>query len=347
MRKLLILFFVLVLTGCVRENTTVPLIIYNMEDEYIADFQSKIVENAENVVDIITYDSQNSQVIQNEFIERLIEESPLLIVNPVDRLSAYNIIEKAKSTNTPIIFINREPLITDMLKGDNIYYIGANPIGSAVLQAEIVMDLFGGDPLELNENDSNGDNIIQAVILKGQIGHQDAELRTQYVVSEIEENGYGLEILEIRVANFDMLTAQNEMKLLLEDYGDQIEVVIANNDAMAIGAINTLIEEEYFVDENSNDIIDRDTEAWLPVIGLDGLKNAIELIHSGYLYGTVINDSQSMAEAIISLSNIIINNQSLDSIEFEITNEKYIWIAYQKYTWIDFEKHKNDNINIQ
>jgi len=332
MRKFLILFLVLILSGCAQENTVVPLIIYDMEDEYMADFESRILENAVNIIDIETYDSQNSQVIQNEFIEKLIEDSPLLIVNPVDRLSAYNIIEKAKATNTPIIFINREPLVTDMALGSNIYYIGADPIGSAVLQAEIVMDLFGGNPSLLNERDLNGDNKIQAIILKGQIGHQDAELRTEYVILEIEENGFILEVLEIRVANFDMVTAQNEMSLLLEDYGDQVEVVIANNDAMAIGAINTLIEEKYFVDENLNNIIERDTETWLPVIGIDGLAVSIELIDTGYLYGTVINDSQSMAEAIVALSYAILNEQSLDNIGFEITNNKYVWIDYQKYT---------------
>lgn len=332
MRKLLILFLILVLSGCSSMSDSVPLIIYDMKDDYMEDFERRIVENAEGIIDIKTYDSRGSQVIQNELIEELIMKYPLLIVNPVDRLSAYTIIEKANETKTPLIFINREPLNTDLENSEDVYYIGADPVGSAVLQAEIVMDLFGGNAQALNSKDLNGDNVIQAIILKGQIGHQDAELRTEYVISEIEDNGYNLEVLEIRVANFSMETAEIEMSLLLEEYGDAVEVVIANNDAMAIGAINTLVEEGYFIDTNNNDIIERDMEAWIPVIGIDGLEASIDLIDRGFLYGTVINDSESMAEAIVALANAIVNDLNISDLEYEIIDGKYIWIEYQKYT---------------
>jgi len=333
MKKLLIALLLLtILSSCKKETPVVPLIIYDMKDDYMEDFERRIVDNAEGLFETVTYDSQNSQVIQNEYIERLIESSALLIVNPVDRLGAYTIIEKARSTNTPIIFINREPLSSDLALGDQVYYIGANPIESAILQAEIVMDLFGGNPDSLNSMDKNGDNIIQAVILKGQIGHQDAELRTEYVIKEIERNGYTLEVLEIMVANFDMTTAETVMALLLEEYGQSIEVVISNNDAMAIGAIHTLVEQEYFVDTNENGVIERTSETWIPVIGIDGLDASIDLIDSGYLYGTVINDSESMAKAIVALSQAILNGDDIHSIDYEIINDTYIWIAYQKYT---------------
>lgn len=331
MKKILIaILMIILLSSCGQKSTEVPLIIYDMKDNYMEDFVSRIVDNSRGLFSIQTYDSQNSQVIQNEFIEKLIEDAPLLIINPVDRLGAYIIIEKAAKTNTPIIFINREPLSSDLLLGKNVYYIGANPIESAILQAEIVMDLFGGNPVDLNEMDRNNDNVIQAVILKGQIGHQDAELRTEYVIKEIEQNGYSLEVLEIKVANFDMETAETAMLILLEEYGDSIEVVIANNDAMAIGAINTLINQEYFIDTNQNGSIERDTETWLPVIGIDGLDASIELIDSGYLYGTVINDSESMAKAIIALANAILNGDDINSIDYEIVDGIYIWIEYKK-----------------
>jgi len=331
-KTFIILSLLILLSACKQEQGVVPLIIYDMKDDYMEDFEERIVANANGKFEIETYDSQNSQVIQNEYIESLISSAPLLILNPVDRLGAYTIIEKAKSTHTPIIFINREPLSSDLALGEETYYIGANPIESAVLQAEIVMDLFGGNPYNLNDMDKNGDNIIQAVILKGQIGHQDAELRTEYVIKEIEQNGYRLEVLEIKVANFDMATAETAMALLVEEYGESIEVVISNNDAMAIGAIHTLIELEYFVDTNENEIIERTEETWLPVIGIDGLDASIELIDTGYLYGTVINDSESMAKAIIALAQAILNGDDIHSIGYDIVDDTYIWIEYQKYT---------------
>jgi methyl-galactoside transport system substrate-binding protein len=157
-------------------------------------------------------------------------------------------------------------------------------------------------------------------------------LRTEYVISEIEMNGYQLEVLEIRVANFDLETAETEMGLLLEEYGSSIEVVISNNDAMAIGAINTLVEEGYFVDTNSNGVIERETELWIPVIGIDGLPQSIDLIDRGYLYGTVINDSDSMAEVLVQLTKAILSGQDVNDIGYELTDGIYFWVDYQKYT---------------
>ena len=222
-------------------------------------------------------------------------------------------------------------MLIDLLKSDNAYYVGANSISSAILQAQIVMDVFGNNPEELNNRDLNGDNIIQAIVLKGQIGHQDAELRTEYVIKEIDDNGYQLEVLEIRVANFDKVTAKNEMMLLIEEYGDQIEVVISNNDAMAIGALEALNDEGYFYDVNASGRIDRDIDRWVPVVGIDGLEEALELVDDGYLYGTVMIDNEKMARAIVALADALLNHVDLSTIGYEIVNDRYIWIEYQKY----------------
>ena len=335
MKKLIIAVFLLfILTGCERKNDEIPLIIYDMNDTYMEDFESRIVNYSKGKIDVKTYDSQNSQIIQNEHIEKTLKNgAKLLIVNPVDRLGAYTIIEKANQYNTPIIFINREPLRSDLLSSDNVYYVGADPIASALLQAEIVMELFGNNPDNLNEFDLNDDDKIQAIILKGEQGHQDAELRTQHVIEELEREGYDLKILDIKIANFDTDTAYDVMNEMIDLYSDAIEVVISNNDAMAIGAIEALVENQYFVDTNDNGIIEKETEKWLPVIGIDGLDVAVDLIEKGFLYGTVYNDSETMAQAIIELAEAIINKTDLSTISFEMIDEKYIWIEYQKYTF--------------
>ncbi|MBU0996831.1 MAG: galactose ABC transporter substrate-binding protein [Firmicutes bacterium] len=332
MKKALILIMFLLLFGCQTRVPVIPLLIYDMNDDYMRDFESRIQEANLMNFRIETYDCQNSQIIQNEYLEEVLKkDNPLIIINPVDRLSAHAMIEKAKQTGAKIIFINREPLPEDMDLYDSVYYVGADAKQSAELQAEIIMDLFGGNPYSLNEFDLNSDGVIQAVILKGEQGHQDAEARTKYVIDELENEHYQVEVLDIAIANFDMDLAEIAMNQLIEEYGDQFEVVIANNDAMAIGAIKTLTEHQYFDDMDMNGVIDRDTEPWIPVVGIDGLDIAIESMNNGYLYGTVLNDSQSMAEAIVELANILLNNLSLDDFSYVITDSKYIWIDYQKF----------------
>lgn len=332
MKKLGILLFAFFLLGCEVKKSEIPLLIYDMQDAYMFDFEKKIQEATNGFFDLVTVDGQNSQIIQNEDIDKWISAKvPLLIVNPVDRLSVYSIIEKAKKSGTKIIFFNREPLAQDMALYDSVYYVGADAAESAKIQAQIIMELFGNDP-QLNAFDKNGDGVIQAVILKGEQGHQDAEARTKVVVETLTGAGYNVEVLDISIANFDRQTAKTAMDGLITTHGKNIEVVISNNDAMALGAIEALTDKGCFMDTNKDGKIDRASEVWIPVVGIDGLDIAMEQIESGFLYGTVFNDSQNMAEAIVELANLLISGEDVSDLSFSVTNGKYIWISYKKIT---------------
>ncbi|MBN2604680.1 MAG: galactose ABC transporter substrate-binding protein [Bacilli bacterium] len=333
MKKMIfvLVMMVTILSGCTKQTPVIPLIIYNEADPYMYEFAQYIIDKAPSEYTVVSYDSQNSQLIQNEFIEDAFKKnSKVVIINPVDRLGAYTIIEKAKSENIPIIFMNREPLKEDLNLWEHAYYVGAPAAHSAVLQSEIIMDLFG-IPLNLNELDRNNDNIIQLIILKGEQGHQDAETRTDVVIEELENHGYALEILSIEICDWKTSLAYDIMNELIPRYQDQLELVISNNDAMAIGAIEAMVEHEMFVDIDENGFIDHETDTWIPVVGIDGIADAVDLIKSGYLFGTVLNDSESMAEAIIELATAIINGEDIHNIGYEIIDNKYIWVDYQKY----------------
>lgn len=327
----LLVTLIFLLTSCDKKYNEVPLILYNDNDPYILEFKQHIFNAAQGKISIDDYDSENSQLLQNEYIDEVLQKNPkIMIINPVDRLAAFSIIEKVKQYDIPIIFINREPLKVDMNSWNKLYYIGAPAENSAVIQSEIVFDLFK-DPNNLGELDKNGDGIIQLVLLKGEQGHQDAEIRTEVVIRELEAYGYNLEILTYIICDWERSIGYDKMNEFLSTTTIEPELVISNNDAMAIGAIDAMIENELFIDEDNNGIIDKETETWIPVIGIDGISEAFEYIEDGYLYGTVINDSKTMSEVLIELTEALINNTSLDELSFEITNDKYIWIDYQRY----------------
>lgn len=331
---LLVLILITTLTACGDEPTKVPLIIYDYEDLYMNTFEQLIYDNQTiDTYQFDSYNSLNSQIIQNDIVNDLLEDkTKLIVVNPVDRLGVYPMIEKAKQNDTSIIFINREPLKEDLELYDKLYYIGAKPEQSAIIQAEIVSEVFGGNPDSLNYLDKNDDNIIQLVILKGEPGHQDAEIRTEVVVEELERLGFELEILSIEEAYFSQEIASQLITEIVANDEFTFELVIANNDAMAIGAINALKDTDYFVDYNDDGYVDHNTEIWTPIVGIDGLPVALDLIESGYLYGTVLNDSESMAKALNELTDIIINGKDINALSFDVEDDVYIWIDYQKIT---------------
>jgi methyl-galactoside transport system substrate-binding protein len=213
---------------------------------------------------------------------------------------------------------------------DRLYYIGAPAENSAIIQSEMVIELFG-NPNDLSQQDTNNDGIIQLVIFKGEQGHQDAEIRTEVIVDELETYGYELEILSIEICDWQRDKAYDSMNKLLIDLEDDIELVISNNDAMALGAIDAMVENELFIDINENGVIDHEEDTWIPVIGIDGIADATPYLESGHLYGTVINDSQTMSLILIELIQAILNDTDLTTLSFEIEDGKYIWVDYKRY----------------
>ncbi|MGD9909693.1 MAG: galactose ABC transporter substrate-binding protein [Candidatus Izemoplasmatales bacterium] len=335
MKKIVNLFLLLLLfplVSCQADSSKVYLFIYDMNDPYIEQLSENIVSAGKNYFDIEVHDAQNSQIIQNERIEEVLKLNPsLLIINPVDRLGVYPIIEKAKEMDIPVIFINREPLEKDLDIYDQAYYVGAKAEQSGILQAEIVASLFGGNPLSLNEFDKNNDNIIQAIIFKGEQGHQDAELRTEYIESELEGSGFSLDVLTTEICDWNEDIARDRALTILPNY-PEVEVIISNNDAMAIGAIEAMIELGIFVDTNENSIIERDSEPWLPVIGIDGISEAVSWMQRGYLYATVLNDALGQASATVDLAQYILFGTDLSTFDISLENTHYVWVDYEVYT---------------
>lgn len=327
-----ILFALLLCVSCRNVTPKVGLLVYNEKDPFIQVFAGQIIAKADDSFSVSFRNAGNSQLIQNEQIESLLAEKPaLMMINPVDRLGAYAIIQKLQTKNIPIIFFNREPLAQDLALWDKTYYVGARAEQSGQLQAKMVMKLFGGNSARLNSFDRNGDGKIQAIILKGEQGHQDAETRTTEVLHSFEKNGFIVDVLALEVANWNRDEASAKMGRLLVNYQDKMELVLCNNDDMALGAISRMRQAGLFTDTNENGQIDHKDSTWIPVVGIDGLSEAEESISAGYLYGTVKNDSQLMAVAMVELSEVLLARADISSLSVPLQDGKYIWIDYQPY----------------
>jgi methyl-galactoside transport system substrate-binding protein len=329
---LYLLLLGILVSACAPREATVGLLLYNESDPYIMEFARQIMDEAGTSLEITKLDAGNSQLIQNEQIGRLLDAKPdLLMINPVDRLGAYAIIRRLQAEDVPVIFFNREPLANDLSIWEQTYYVGAKAEQSGQMQASLVMDLFGGDPDVLNLYDRNKDGIVQTIVLKGEQGHQDAEIRTREVLRSFESMGLPMEVLALEVANWNRDEAYEKMGRLLGSYSSQVELVVSNNDAMALGAISRMRQADMFKDTNGNGRLDREDDSWIPVVGIDGLREAEESIRDGYLYGTVKNDSLSMAKAMVELARALVIEQDLSSLTFPLDGGKYVWIDYRPF----------------
>lgn len=310
----------LCLSAWAEKPLQIGVCIYDGTDTFMVSLRDKLVEYAQGVAQLSLYDSQNDQNLQNDQVEQLLSSGvDALILNPVDRTAAGYLIEKARARGIPIVFINREPLLEDMQLFDKAYYVGASAAQSGQLSGEIMAEYFLTHP----QADKNGDGIVQYVLLKGEPGHQDAELRSQYALKPLQDAGFGLEKLQEDTGNWQRLQAQDKMSGFLAAYGDRIECVIANNDDMALGAIDALKAAGYF-----------SSGQYMPVVGVDATLPAQTALLQGSLLGTVFNDDANQAKAALRLAVLLINGKTVDeaSLGYPLTNGRYVWIPYKPLT---------------
>lgn len=166
-----------------------------------------------------------------------------------------------------------------MDRWDQLYYIGIDAKESAVLQGTILVEQYKKNPRLL---DRNGDGVVSYVLLEGESSHQDAVIRTEWAIRTLKDHGVPVEKLTGGIANWERSQASALMEQWLEAYPDQIELVISNNDDMALGAI---------------DAMERMGAKDIQVVGIDGTIPGIEAVESGKMLGTVSSDKEKFAWA--------------------------------------------------
>ena len=236
----------------------------------------------------------------------------VLCVNLVDRTAPSNIVRMARQNDIPVIFFNREPVQEDLLQWDKLFYVGCDAAQSGEMQGEIAAEYIRNHP----EVDKNGDGKIQYVLLEGEAGHQDAISRTDLSVKTMIENEIELEKLSYQFADWNRAQAENRMSQLIEQYGSEIELILSNNDEMALGAVEAYKNAGYKEEER-------------PIIfGIDGLTDALEAIESGTMQGTVYNDKEDQARMIALLTVALFQKSDIEG--YGLEDDIYYMSQYRK-----------------
>ena len=287
--------------------------------EYAAD-----KEEATGVaINVELMDASQSQLTQNEQVKSLIEKGcDVICVNLVDRTEPTAITDLAESKQVPIIFFNRELVAEDLERWSELYYVGADALQSGVLEGELAANAFKTNA----KMDKNGDDICQYVVLEGEAGHQDSIVRTEYSVNTLIENGVEAEKLGYAMANWNRAQAQTKTAALLTQFSGKVELIIANNDDMALGAIDALRDSQ----------IPR--EDWPGVVGIDGTDAGLLAVENGEMLGTVYNDKEGQAREMLNLAFAIATNGDKDSIP--LIDGKYVRTPYHKVTQENVENYK-------
>ena len=300
---MLVCCVLLCLTGCgsnkeaQRSVLRVGVVLYTQDDPFINALTDCLKEDLEDYeteslkIIMTVRDGKNDQKLQDEVVEEILDAGcDILVVDLVDRTEPSNIIKMAKNENIPVIFFNREPVREDLMQWEKLYYIGCNAEQSGIMQGEIAAEYINSHP----EVDKNEDGKIQYVLLEGEAGHQDAISRTEYSVKTLMKNDVILEKLSYQLADWNRGQAENRMNRLISQYGKEIELVISNNDEMALGAVEAYRTVGYA------------REDWPVIFGIDGLEDALKAVKAGEMQGSILNDRVDQAKEMAKKADGVI-----------------------------------------
>lgn len=236
--------------------------------------------------------------------------------------------EVLTNKDKPLVFFNRQP--SDPVTGvidmdvmnwsDKTYYVGFDAAGGGAVQGKLIVDfLAGADPATI---DRNGDGVIGYVLCIGDVGHNDSKARTQgirqalgtwngstdpgvAVEGSANVGGTTMKVVELdsrAMTGTDGTTwnanaATDAMSNWATRLGDQIDMVISNNDGMAMGCLQA-----------SN------YPTGVPIFGYDANADAIEAIGQGRLTGTVSQNVDAQATATLQVLRNMLDGLTGDDV---------------------------------
>lgn len=302
--------------------------IYSSTDNFNSYIAKAIAGASQGVFQVNVDDGQMDQSTQlNQIDTALAKGAVAICVSVVDITAAPTIIQKCQDAgDIPVVFFNKEITDKEVVGSyDNLYQVTSTggDYGAAI-QGQMIVDYWNVHP----EMDKNGDGKLQMINVMGDPGHTASQPRADYVKSTITDAGIEIELLEEDTGMWDTAKAKEKMDAWISKYSNEIEVVVCANDAMALGALQS-IEAAGFNMEGA------DSEKYIPIVGIDALPEMLEKIESGEVIGSVLQDAQTQGKVIVAIANNVSQGKEpLNGLEYEFDTDgsKAVRVPYSAIT---------------
>lgn len=221
--------------------------------------------------------------------------------------------------------------MTTLNYNKNTYYVGFDANQGGELEGTMIVDYIKA---HIDEIDRNGDGIIGYVLAIGDVGHNDSIARTRgcrkalgtavekdgAIVSDaagtntdgsatvvkdgtLEVDGKTYTVRELASqemkttagATWDAPTAGNAISTWASSFGDQIDVIVSNNDGMGMAMFNAWSKENK-----------------VPTFGYDANSDAVAAIAEGYA-GTISQNPAVQAYLTLRLIRNVLDGVDIDT----------------------------------
>ena len=287
------------------DNAKIGISIYQFTDNFMTLYRTELVRyltedlgfNPDNV---IVQDGKNDQAEQTNQINNFItDQVDVMILNLVQSSSAPQVTDMCNEAGIPVVYINRQPDETESDRwasdGLKATYIGADARQSGTFQGEEILETE-------NKGDINGDGKVSYIMVQGDPENIDAQYRTEYSIKALTDAGVEVDELLLQRGDWDQAKGQQIVQDALTQYGDDVEVVFCNNDAMALGALQAI--------EAAGRTVNKD----IYLVGVDALVEVVENVMNDKMTGTVFNDYFGQAHTAADKALDFVNGKDVDNV---------------------------------
>jgi methyl-galactoside transport system substrate-binding protein len=282
--------------------------IYQFNDNFMTLYRNELQSYLETTygAEVTIVDGKNDQAEQTNQINSFIAQGvDVLIINLVQSTAASTVIDLVEAAGIPTVFINREPSEEDMARFEGkITYVGADARQSGTYQGEIIVETA-------NQGDFNGNGAVDYVMIMGDPENVDAQYRTEFSIKALTDAGLTVNKLFEQRGDWMQENGQQLAANALAQFGDEVDVIFCNNDAMALGAYQAIVSAGRVVNEN------------IYLLGVDALEECVEMVKAGTMTGTVLNDHIGQSHQAADAAMLAASGEAL---------EAYYWVDYQKVT---------------
>ena len=291
MKKTLFAAGVIALLGTTARADGIGVSMAKFDDNFLTVLRNGIQTYADaNGISVQIEDAQNDVAKQLDQINNFIASGvSAIVVNPVDTSATQAMSDAAAAASIPLVYVNRQPINVDTLP-DNQAFVASNEVDSGTLETiEVCAQLKAA-----------GKDNANVYIMMGELSNQAAVQRTADIhdVMAAGKCAVTLNIIDEQTANWSRDEAQNMMTNWLST-GAAFDAVIANNDEMAIGALQAI--------KAAN--IDMAT---VIVGGVDATQDALASMQAGELDVTVFQDAAGQGSGAVDAAVKLSKGEAVD-----------------------------------
>ena len=286
-------------TTAMAENIGVSMALF--DDNFLTVLRNGIQEMADGMdgVDVQIEDAQNDVARQLDQINNFVASGvDAIIVNPVDTSATQAMTDAAAAAGVPLVYVNRQPINVDTLP-DNQAFVASNEIESGTLESFEICKILR------SQGKGRG---AKAYLMMGELSNQAAVQRTKDVDDVLGMDMCNfIEIIDRQTANWSREQANSLMTNWLSS-GEEFDAVFANNDEMAIGAIQAMKSAG----------LDMDV---IVVGGVDATQDALAAMQAGDLDVTVFQNAAGQGSGALNAAIALANGEDVDQkvyIPFEL-----------------------------